>query len=76
MIAQELGAKASKSYPDDRFDILWTLKHERIISKESEMCPGIDYYRYPPDIDLEIESDEEAHYAELKHENQIYFGLD
>lgn len=59
VIAQELGARANKTYPDERFDILWTLQRQRIIAKHSENCPGLDYYRAPPDPDLDIEREED-----------------
>ncbi|GAA5840401.1 hypothetical protein JCM3766R1_000279 [Sporobolomyces carnicolor] len=42
VIAHELGAPKTRPYPDDRYDIMWTLHHSRLISKESEHCPGLD----------------------------------
>ncbi|ORY49734.1 hypothetical protein BCR35DRAFT_310792 [Leucosporidium creatinivorum] len=56
-IAQGLGSRARLTYPDDRFDIMWIMKHRRIISKESEKCRGIDDDRMDGkhDRDLELE---------------------
>ncbi|GAA5899910.1 uncharacterized protein JCM6883_006031 [Sporobolomyces salmoneus] len=42
VIAHELGAPKTKPYPDERYDLMWTLHHNRLISKESEQCPGLD----------------------------------
>jgi hypothetical protein len=55
-IAEELGAPKTSPYPDDRYDIVWTLKHHRIVKKESEQCPGIDRpsRKGKKDPDLEI----------------------
>lgn len=38
------------------------------MSKHSEECPGIDFYRQPPDLDLEIESEDVDYYANLDRE--------
>ncbi|GAA5824793.1 hypothetical protein JCM11251_005344 [Rhodosporidiobolus azoricus] len=57
VIAHELGAPKTEPYPDDRFDIIWTLHKNNIIKKESEQCPGIDKPRNKKgrkDPDLEI----------------------
>ncbi|GAA6030773.1 hypothetical protein JCM8097_008870 [Rhodosporidiobolus ruineniae] len=56
VIAHELGAPKTDPYPDDRFDIIWTIHRNRIITKESEQCPGIDKpaKKGKKDPDLEI----------------------
>ncbi|GAA5915689.1 hypothetical protein JCM6882_004117 [Rhodosporidiobolus microsporus] len=58
VIAHELGAPKTEPYPDDRYDIIWTLHKNNIIKKESEQCPGIDKPRDKKggrkDPDLEI----------------------
>jgi hypothetical protein len=55
VIARELGTPKTKPYPDERYDIMWTLHHSRLISKESEQCPGLDPKgRRKHDKDLEI----------------------
>ncbi|RYP10540.1 hypothetical protein DL764_000593 [Monosporascus ibericus] len=43
-VAKRLGAKGVKDYPDDRFDLIWTLPYDykEIVSIESENCPGLD----------------------------------
>ncbi|RYP51344.1 hypothetical protein DL768_003348 [Monosporascus sp. mg162] len=43
-VAKRLGAKGVKDYPDDRFDLVWTLPYDykEIVSIESENCPGLD----------------------------------
>lgn len=43
-VAKALGAKGVDSYPDDRFDLIWTLPYDysEIVSIESESCPGLD----------------------------------
>jgi hypothetical protein len=55
-IAHELGAPKTSPYPDDRYDIVWTLRGNKIVKKESEQCPGIDrpYKKGRKDPDLEI----------------------
>jgi len=55
VIAHELGTPKTKPYPDERYDIMWTLHHSRLISKESEQCPGLDPKgRRKHDKDLKI----------------------
>ncbi|GAA6059224.1 hypothetical protein JCM10212_006617 [Sporobolomyces blumeae] len=55
-IAHALGAPKTTPYPDERYDIMWTLHHNRLISKESERCPGLDPRRSrKDDPDLEID---------------------
>ncbi|GAA5982128.1 hypothetical protein JCM11641_000596 [Rhodosporidiobolus odoratus] len=56
-IAEELGAPRTSPYPDHRYDIIWTLHHNRIVTKESEQCPGIDTptKKGKKDPDLEID---------------------
>ena len=59
-IAHELGAKKTTKYPDDRYDIMWTLHHNRLIEKESEHCPGLDPKKsgkHDPDLEIHPESD-------------------
>ncbi|KOS46240.1 hypothetical protein ACN38_g2770 [Penicillium nordicum] len=43
-IAETLGVKDAPSYPDDSFDIIWTLPgpYKEITAKTSEHCPGLD----------------------------------
>ncbi|CAI7646413.1 unnamed protein product [Penicillium palitans] len=43
-IAETLGVKDAPSYPDDSFDIIWTLPgpYKKITAKTSEHCPGLD----------------------------------
>ncbi|KAL8280778.1 hypothetical protein RQP46_006782 [Phenoliferia psychrophenolica] len=70
MLQEALGGTATTPYPDDRFDIMWIMKHHKIISKESEKCKGIDdgrTIRYDPDLELDDEwqdDDEEGFGAE------------
>ncbi|GAA6016085.1 hypothetical protein JCM11491_000663 [Sporobolomyces phaffii] len=54
-IAHELGAPKTKAYPDDRYDLMWTLHHSRLISKESEHCPGLDPQGRKHDVDVDGE---------------------
>lgn len=54
VIAHELGAPKTRPYPDDRYDIMWTLHHSRLISKESEHCPGLDPKRSHDDDEDEV----------------------
>lgn len=61
-IAHELGAKKTDKYPDDRYDIMWTLHHNRLIEKESEHCPGLDpkkSSKHDPDLEIHPESSRE-----------------
>ncbi|GAA5942154.1 uncharacterized protein JCM15063_002019 [Sporobolomyces koalae] len=66
-IVKALGAPKTRPYPDDRYDIMWTLHHSRLVSKESEHCPGLDLKKsrkhdpeleVPPKFDDEDEDDE------------------
>ena len=60
MIQEALGGTATTPYPDDRFDIMWIMRHHKIVSKESEKCKGIDdgrTVRYDPDLELDDEWD-------------------
>ncbi|KAJ5791109.1 uncharacterized protein N7518_008120 [Penicillium psychrosexuale] len=43
-IAEKLGVKDAPSYPDDSFDIIWTLPgpYDEITAETSENCPGLD----------------------------------
>ncbi|KAI5480499.1 NAD(P)-binding protein [Pseudohyphozyma bogoriensis] len=59
-VAHALGPnskKPYKPYPDDRFDIMWVLENQKMVSKESELCKGIDdtHARKKHDPDLEVE---------------------
>lgn len=65
-IAHELGAPKTKSYPDERYDIMWTLHHSRLISKESEHCPGLDPKGRKHDPDLEVHPNQ---FGELELDN-------
>ncbi|KAK4696257.1 hypothetical protein P7C70_g8405, partial [Phenoliferia sp. Uapishka_3] len=54
-----LGGAATTPYPDDRFDVVWIMKHQKIVSKASEKCKGIDDGRKTAgDPDLELEDDD------------------
>ncbi|KZT38542.1 hypothetical protein SISSUDRAFT_986100 [Sistotremastrum suecicum HHB10207 ss-3] len=41
-IAKALGVKNAPDYPDDAFNIIWTLQNQKIVSQTSENCPGLD----------------------------------
>lgn len=43
-LAEALGAKHVEDYPDDAFDLIWTLppKYKKVTSTTSEHCPGLD----------------------------------
>jgi len=43
-IATAIGVQNAPEYPDDRFDVIWTIDppYDQITSKTSEHCPGID----------------------------------
>ncbi|GAA5877746.1 hypothetical protein JCM3774_000743 [Rhodotorula dairenensis] len=79
-IARELGAKKTAPYPDDRYDIIWTLTRRRIVRKESEQCPGLDpVLRHDPDLEIDIgaeagldndEEDEEDFVNDDDHEEE------
>jgi hypothetical protein len=60
----------------NRFDILWTLQNERIVSKSSEKCAGIDHARRQPDLDLVIEEedDSESVMRDSSTRDQLLFG--
>ncbi|EIN04775.1 hypothetical protein PUNSTDRAFT_146386 [Punctularia strigosozonata HHB-11173 SS5] len=57
VIATALGAKnARKHYPDERYDIVWTMQDGAIVHKQSMHCPVLDDNRVDEDDpDLEIE---------------------
>ncbi|GAA5962900.1 hypothetical protein JCM3765_005912 [Sporobolomyces pararoseus] len=73
-IVHTLGAPKTKPYPDDRYDIMWTLHHSRLISKESEHCPGLDpKYRkkhHDKDLELDIIQEEEEEEEDLEEEEE------
>ena len=71
-IARELGAKKTAPYPDDRYDIIWTLTRRRIVRKESEQCPGLDpvVRRHDPDLEIGIGIGEEAVVEEEEEEEE------
>lgn len=69
-IARELGAKKTAPYPDDRYDIIWTLTRRRIVRKESEQCPGLDPVVRRHDPDLEVGIGEEAVVEEEEEEEE------
>ncbi|BGP34866.1 hypothetical protein JCM10296v2_006690 [Rhodotorula toruloides] len=68
-IARALGADDTSPYPDDRYDIIWTLTHRRIVKKEPERCPGLDPQKErknDPDLEVDGETDElEEYLADL-----------
>ncbi|PKY04152.1 putative phosphoglycerate mutase family protein [Aspergillus campestris IBT 28561] len=43
-IASKLGVDEVPDYPDERFDLIWTMvyPYENVTSVESENCPGLD----------------------------------
>jgi len=43
-IATAIGVQNAPEYPDDRFDVIWTIDppYDQITSETSEHCPGID----------------------------------
>lgn len=56
-ITHALGADSKKDYPDDRFDLMWTIDHKKTISRESEKCAGLDDDR--PQYEVEDDGEEE-----------------
>lgn len=62
VIAHELGAPKTEPYPDDRYDIVWTMRHHKLVRKESEACPGLDRPlkkgRKDPDLELPLWAEE------------------
>ncbi|GAA5995396.1 uncharacterized protein JCM10292_005146 [Rhodotorula paludigena] len=58
-IARELGARTD-AYPDERYDIMWTIHHNRMVTKESEKCPGLDPQhtdKHDPDLEVDFGSE-------------------
>lgn len=43
-IVEELGAKDIDNYPEEHFDLIWTVAppYKKITSVTSELCPGLD----------------------------------
>ncbi len=43
-IAEKLGVKDVDNYPDDRYDLIWTIPspYKDITDEASEACPGLD----------------------------------
>ncbi|KAG2418414.1 hypothetical protein HFD88_001515 [Aspergillus terreus] len=43
-IVRDLGDKHAPQYPDERFDLIWTIPHpyDNITDVRSEACPGLD----------------------------------
>lgn len=43
-IVEELGSDHVPEYPEDRFDLIWTLPfpYDNITAVRSEGCPGLD----------------------------------
>lgn len=43
-IVEELGAKDIDNYPEESYDLIWTIPppYEDITSVTSEQCPGLD----------------------------------
>ncbi|KAF8517033.1 hypothetical protein BU17DRAFT_92202 [Hysterangium stoloniferum] len=41
-IEKSLGVDNAPKYPDDSFDLIFTVQSEKFISKKSENCPGLD----------------------------------
>ncbi|SCV67164.1 BQ2448_5810 [Microbotryum intermedium] len=55
-LAEAFGSQARLEYPDNRFDIMWIVKHRKIVSKRSEKCCGLDVtHRNDPDLAIEDE---------------------
>lgn len=55
---------------------MWIMQNRHIIRKATEQCPGIDYYRNPPDRDLEIEADDDMVLDYVHHGEQLRLQLD
>jgi hypothetical protein len=43
-IVEELGVKDIDNYPEESFDLIWTVAppYKEIASVTSELCPGLD----------------------------------
>jgi len=41
-IASKLGIQNPPDYPDDSFNLIWTIQDKQLISTTSENCPGLD----------------------------------
>ncbi|KAL8278862.1 hypothetical protein RQP46_008733 [Phenoliferia psychrophenolica] len=41
-ILTALGVKNAPSYPDNSFNIIWTVQNQKLVSSTSEHCPGLD----------------------------------
>ncbi|KAM0747132.1 putative phosphoglycerate mutase family protein [Meredithblackwellia eburnea MCA 4105] len=41
-ILTKLGVKNAPDYPDDSYNIIWTVQNEKLVSSTSENCPGLD----------------------------------
>ncbi|KAI5115290.1 hypothetical protein M0805_005008, partial [Coniferiporia weirii] len=41
-IAEALGVEDAPEYPDDAFNIIWTLQDQEIVAQTNEDCPGLD----------------------------------
>ncbi|KAF7970139.1 hypothetical protein HWV62_24910 [Athelia sp. TMB] len=41
-IASDLGVKKAPDYPDDSYNLIWTIQDQDLISTTSEDCPGLD----------------------------------
>lgn len=54
---------------------MWIMKNKKLVSKESELCKGIDHARHP-DHDLELDSKHRQHFDEDEEEVFDYFGTD
>ncbi|GAA5984374.1 hypothetical protein JCM10908_003321 [Rhodotorula pacifica] len=71
-IARSLGAKKTSPYPDERYDIIWTLTRRRIVRKESEQCPGLDpvVRRHDPDLEIDAQAGVEEEEDEREAEDE------
>lgn len=43
-ILEALGAEDIENYPEDRYDVIWTVPspYDEITAENSENCPGLD----------------------------------
>ena len=41
-IADKIGVKNPPKYPDESFNLIWTIQNKKLLSTTSENCPGLD----------------------------------
>ena len=85
-IAHVLGAHKTSPYPDKRYDIVWTIQHKELVSKESERCVGLDEGlggHHDPDtvvdedglgLELDLDGEEESDWRMGDREDQLVLG--